>query len=154
MRGTLKQRSKGSWTIILDAGRDRVTGKRRQQWHTVKGTKREAERRLTELIHQVDTGGYVNPANLTVGAFLDQWLQDYAATNVLTRTLEGYKDIVKGHLIPRLGNILLAQLNGAHLQEYYARALAMGRRDGKGGLSSRSVFAPSPGTPRSPQPRR
>ena len=29
MRGTIKQRAKGSWTIILDMGRDPATGKRR-----------------------------------------------------------------------------------------------------------------------------
>ena len=90
MRGQLKQRSKGSWTIILDAGRD-------------PGTKREAEKRLAELVHQVDTGGYIKPANHTVGTFLEQWLRDYAATNVRPRTLEGYRDIVTGHLGPRLG---------------------------------------------------
>ena len=50
MRGTLKQRSKGSWSIVLDLPRDPATGKRRQQWHTVKCTKREAEKRLSELL--------------------------------------------------------------------------------------------------------
>ena len=140
MRGTLKQRSKGSWTIILDAGRDPATGKRRQQWHTVKGTKREAEKRLAELVHQVDNGDYVNPGNLTVGAFLVQWLRDYASTNVRPRTIEGYRDIVIGHLIPGLGNILLLQLKGAHIQGYYTRALECGRKDGKGGLSPCSVL--------------
>ena len=140
MRGSIKQRSKGSWTIILDAGRDPATGKRSQQWHTVKGTKRQAEKRLVELIHQVDTGDYVKPGNLTVGAFLVQWLRDYASTNVRPRTIEGYRDIVNGHLIPGLGKIHLLQLKGAHIQGYYARALECGRKDGKGGLSPRSVL--------------
>ena len=57
MRGTLKQRSKGSWTIILDAGPDPATGKRRQQWHTVKGTKREAEKRLVRPFSPYAGGG-------------------------------------------------------------------------------------------------
>jgi integrase len=140
MRGTLKQRAKGTWTIILDAGRDPATGRRRQQWHTVRGTKKQAEARLTELLHQVDQGGYIKPVNLTVGAFLGQWLRDYVVTNVRARTEEGYRDIIIGHLIPGMGNIPLAQLNGAHLQEYYARALSNGRKDGEGGLSPRSVL--------------
>ena len=66
--------------------------------------------------------------------------QGYATTNVRPRTLEGYQDIVCGHLIPGLGNIPLYQLNGAHLQGYYAQALNCGRRDGKGSLSPRSVL--------------
>ena len=58
MRGTLKQRSKGSWSLTFDAGRDQ-TGKRRRQTITVRGTKRQAEARLAEMVPQVDTGGYV-----------------------------------------------------------------------------------------------
>ena len=53
MRGHLKQRSKGSWSIVLDMGRDPATGKRRQQWQTVRGTKKEAEKKLAELQHQL-----------------------------------------------------------------------------------------------------
>ena len=113
MRGTLKQRSKGSWTIIIDAGRDPATGKRRQQWHTVKGTKREAEKRLAELVHQVDNGVYVKSGNLTVGAYLDQWLEDYASTHVRATTLEGYETRAK-HLIDSLGGIRLSELRLDH----------------------------------------
>ena len=43
MRGHIKQRSKGSWSIVLDLGRDPSTGKRKQQWVTVRCTKKEAE---------------------------------------------------------------------------------------------------------------
>ena len=97
MRGTLKQRSKGSWTIIIDAGRDPATGKRRQQWHTVKGTKREAEKRLTELVHQVDNGVYVKSGNLTVGAYLEQWLgvgDKMDGLDVLQQTAQQYRTLV------------------------------------------------------------
>jgi len=80
MRGQPKQRSKGSWTIILDVGRDPATGKRKQQWVTVRGTKKEAEKKLTELIHEVDRGAYIKPTKVTVEDFLQRWLQD-SATN-------------------------------------------------------------------------
>ena len=86
MRGTLKQRSKGSWTIILDMGPDPDSGKRRQQWHTVKGTKKQAEAKLVELIHQLDTGHYSRPTKQTFGDFLTQWLQDYAWPNLSPET--------------------------------------------------------------------
>ena len=52
MRGSLKKRSKHSWTIILDLGyqQDPQTGKRRrrQKWITLRGTKREAETPLCQ----------------------------------------------------------------------------------------------------------
>ena len=141
MRGHITKRSKNSWSIVLDQGRDPTTGKRRQQWISVKGTKKDAERRLTELLGQVDTGRYVKPTKTTVAEFLRQWLRDYVATNVRPRTAEGYQMVVEHHLIPSLGNVALAQLQPSHLQEHYAKALKEGRIDGKeGGLSARSVL--------------
>ena len=125
MRGTLKQRSKGIWTIIPDAGRDPATGKRRQQWHTVKGTKREAQKRLTELLHEVDTGLYIKPAQVTVDTFLRQWLQDYAANRVRSTTLEGYQWRARS-IVATLGNIRLADLRPQHIQGYYTDKLSSG----------------------------
>ena len=70
MRGHITKRGKNSWTIVLSMGHDPSTGKRRQQWVAVKGTKKEAERKLAELLHQVDTGGFVKPTRVTVAEFL------------------------------------------------------------------------------------
>jgi len=139
MRGHIKQRSKGSWTIILDLGRDPATGKRKQQWVTIRGTKREAEKKLAELQHQLDVGTFVKPAKTTLGEFLDSWLTGYAWPNVAPRTAEGYEHIIRQHLVPGLGAIPLVQLTGQHLQAYYADKLAHGRLDGKGGLNARTV---------------
>ena len=139
MRGHVRKRSKGSWSIVLDLPRDPATGRRRQQWLSVKGTKKDAEKRLAELVHQLDTGGFVKPTRLTVGEFLHQWLRDYAWPNLAPRTAEGYEHIIRQHLIPGLGAIPLAQLTPQHLQHYYAEKLERGRLDGKGGLSPRTV---------------
>jgi hypothetical protein len=66
MTGSLKQRSKGSWTIVLFLGRDPVTGKKRQKWHTINGNKKQAQAELNRFLHEVQTGSYTEPANLTV----------------------------------------------------------------------------------------
>ena len=140
MKGCIVQRSKGSWGLVVELGRDPETGKRRQQWVTVRGTKKEAERRLRELLHQLDTGGFVKPNRLTVGQYLAQWCESYAAMHTTPRTAESYQFIVQHHLVPALGALSLTQLHPQHLQVYYARALSHGRVDGKGGLSPRSVL--------------
>ena len=140
MRGHIVKRYASSWSIVLDLGRDPTTGKRRQQWVSVKGTKRDAERKMSELLHQVDAGGFVKPAKLTVGEFLRQWLRDYVAINVRPKTAEGYAHNIERHLIPRLGNIRLSGLQAAHLQGFYAEALQGGRLDGKGGLSTMTLL--------------
>lgn len=72
MKGHIRQRSKGSWSLVIDVGRDEETGKRHQRWHTVKGTKRDAERALREILHSLERGTYVAPSTLTVGEWLMQ----------------------------------------------------------------------------------
>ena len=71
MRGYIRKRYKDSWNIILDIGYQIVpdTGnmKRVQKWFTVKGTKRDAERQLTDLLHNLHRGEYVEPSKTTVG---------------------------------------------------------------------------------------
>ena len=140
MRGHIRKRAKGSWTIVLDYGTDSDTGKRRQHWSTIRGTKKEADKKLSELLHQIDIGNFVKPTKITFGEYLKQWLTDYVHTNVRAATAEGYRIIIERHVIPSLGMIILSQLSSSHIQRYYAGAIADGRRDKKGGLSARTVM--------------
>jgi integrase len=140
MKGHIRKRSKNSWSIVIDVGKDPVTGKRKQQWHTVTGTKRDAERLLREMLVDMEKGTYVKPNRLTLGDWLNQWLNDYVAIHLTPSTIESYSYIVRQHLIPGLGSIPLAQLRPYHIQDYYARALRSGRIIGEGGLSPTSVL--------------
>jgi hypothetical protein len=69
MRGSLKQRSKGSWSLILDLGyqTNPETGlrKRQQRWSTFRGTKKQAETHLTELLRAANRGEYVEASKIT-----------------------------------------------------------------------------------------
>ena len=140
MRGHVRQRSKGSWSIVIDVGRDPRTGKRRQQWYTVKGTKKDAERELRERLRSLETGSYVKPEKTSVGEYLRHWVDSHAMMHTSPRTAEGYQAIVNRYLIPALGEISLCDLQPRHLEKYYADALSHGRLDGKGGLSPRTVL--------------
>ena len=139
MKGHIQQRSKGSWTIWVDLGRDPETGKRQQQTITIHGSKKDAERELRTILTRIEGGILVKPTKLTVGEYLEQWLRDYVVTNTAPTTAHGYSDIVRSHLIPELGRLLLNALQPSHIQAYYARMLESGRRDGKGGLSAQTV---------------
>jgi integrase len=139
MRGHIVKRYKNSYTIVLNLGRDPATGTPKQQWISIKGTKKEAEKRLAELLHQLDTGTFMKPGKTTLGEFLERWLKDYVWPNLAPRTAEGYEHIIRRHLIPTLGNIPLTQLKPEHLQHYYSDKLSSNRHDGKGVLSPRTV---------------
>jgi integrase len=140
MRGHIRQRSKGSWSIVIDVGRDAETGKRRQQWYTVKGTKKDAERELREKLRILEAGAYVKPQRTSLAEYLKHWVESYAVMHTSPRTAEGYQAIVGRYLVPALGAIPLCELQPRHLEKYYANALSHGRLDGKGGLSPRTVL--------------
>ncbi len=116
MRGHIKQRSKGSWTIVLDLGRDPSTGKRKQQWTTVRGTKKQADQKLAELQHEMATGGYINPTKEKLGTFLKRWVDDNTRLRPTTR--ESYRQRAK-HLINDLGHIPVAELKPQQIDQYY-----------------------------------
>jgi len=138
MKGSIRQRSKGSWEICLDAGRDPATGKRLRHFESVKGTKKDAQKRLHELLLSVDQGSFIKPKRITLGEWLDDWLSGYVKTNCSSRTLDGYQSIVRRHLIPNLGMIPLAQVQPQHIQRCYGALLETGV-SGQG-LSARTVL--------------
>ena len=90
MRGTILKRAKASWTIIVDVGRG-SDGRRNQRWITVKGTRKEAERRLVEILDKVNNGLYIKPSQDTLGDFMGTWLVDHISTRVRPTTLDGYR---------------------------------------------------------------
>jgi len=139
MKGSLRQRGKGSWEVCLDTGRDPATGKRLRHFESIQGTKKDAQRRLHELLLSVEQGSFIKPKRITLGEWLGEWLNGYVKTNCSPRTLEGYHTIIRRHLIPNLGMIPLSQVQPQHIQQYYARALSEPGPDGKE-LSARSVL--------------
>lgn len=132
MRGHIRKRSNDSYSIVVELGKDPATGTRKQQWVTVKGSKKDAEKRLAELLHQLDTGSFIQPGHTTVAEFLERWLEEYARPNLTPRAYERYEIIARVHLIPELGNIPLTQLRPEHLQKHYTGKLNVG-------LSARTV---------------
>jgi len=133
VKGYIRQRSKGSWELTLDAGKDPANGRRLRLFETVKGTKKDAQRRLAELLVSIEKGGYIRPQHLTLGEWLEKWLASYVNLHTSPRTAEGYQIIIRRHLIPSLGRVPLSQLQPQHIQEYSTHATSKG-------LSIRSIL--------------
>jgi len=126
MRGYIRKRSKDTWSITLSLGYDAQTGKRVQRSYSVRGTKREAEKRMAELLTQADKGRLPSPSKVTLAGHLDRWLTDYVKPSLAPRTTEGYQYIVHRYVIPALGSITLTRLKASDLQRYYSNRLADG----------------------------
>jgi integrase len=128
MRGSLRRRYRGSWSLILDRGyqTDPKTGlrKRRQKWITFRGTKKQAETRLADLLSDANRGQLVEPIRLTVGEWLDDWVDKAIKPPRRTQSAYStYKGVIENHLKPKLGAIRLQELQPLHVEGYH---LALG----------------------------
>ena len=130
MRGHIRKKGEHSWQITLDTGTG-PDGERRRYFETVRGRKSDAQKKLNELLVNLEKGIYTPPGRLTVGEHLHNWLEGYVKTNCSQRTLDGYQSIIETHLIPALGHIQLKHLHPQAIQSYYGKACER--------LSSRTV---------------
>lgn len=126
MRGSLKRRSKDSWTIILYRGyeTDPRTGerKRKQTWVTVRGTRKQAEERLAELVTTANGGTFVEPSKLTLIAWLREWLS-VVKPQYRPGSYIRYRGIIENHLAHApIATIPLQKLRASHLEGYYGSA--------------------------------
>jgi integrase len=140
MRGHVRQRGKnGHWYAVLDI-HDPVTGTRRRKWISLPDCKgrRQAQVRCAELISELQKGTQVDSGRIRVAAFFDRWLE-HMQGQVSSRSLERYTELAQKNLAPLLGALTLSKVQPAHISQAYAKALTSGRRDGKGGLSARTV---------------
>src|ERR1035438_976019 len=108
MKGHLKERSPGHWSIVIDVP-DPITGKRRRKWHSFKGTKRQAQIESAHLISALQAGTYLEHSKTTLSQFLDRWLE-HIKSQVTPKSHERYAGLVNQNIIPRLGSVHLTKL--------------------------------------------
>jgi integrase len=125
MRGQIRKRG-SSWCVVLYLGRRPETGKKAYKWITYP-SRREAEAALPKWLGQMGAGSTLPSPRLTVGSFLDQWSHDYVEGLPSPVTRRNYRDIVRVHLLPALGNVPLARLNPQIIQMYVSQKLGQGQ---------------------------
>ena len=140
MKGHIQQRGKNSFRLKFDAGRDEKTGQRKTQFHTLRGTKRQAQIKLAELITAVDQSKYIEPTKTTVAEFVrsrvDRW---EAAGDIGARTAARYRELVENQIVPHIGAKLLQKLRTLDIEEWHTTLRTSGRANGKGGLAPRTI---------------
>jgi integrase len=122
MKGQIRKRG-NTYSVIVPLGKN-ASGKKRYKWVTCR-TKREAEAKRAELVHQANTGVLTSPKG-TVGDFIERWLNDYGKQHLSPTTLQGYQSIYRSGIAPVLGKIQLKALRPEHIQKYYADKLSSG----------------------------
>jgi integrase len=139
MRGCIYKRGENHYAVVISLGYDAETGKRRQHWVTVHGTRADAEQRLLSLLGQAGPTKSKKSYGNSLGEFIEIWLRDYAQINLASRTYEGYESKLRCHIVPALGKIKLIRLQPSQIQQFYAQCLKVGNLQKTGGLSARTV---------------
>lgn len=136
MRGSIVKRGK-TYTYVLSLGRD-ASGRKRQKWVGGFRTKKDAEVALAKALDRVHTGTFVDAGHLTIGAYLEQWLEGIR-TSVRAKTAFSYEDTLRAYVIARIGSARLVDLTAPRIVALYGELLKSGSRRGPGGLSARTV---------------
>jgi integrase len=131
--GSIRSQGKGSWELKFEAGADPATGKRKTIYRTVRGTKRQAEAKLIELLNQAADGTLVDRRKETLAQYLIRWDRDWVAINVSPKTRERWNQLRINQITPRLGSAPLQRIESSHLAELYA---TLTREGGVGGSRS------------------
>jgi hypothetical protein len=136
--GHIRQRGKDSFELRYSLGLHPVSGKWRVKSVTVKGTRKDAEKQLRQILNSLDMQEYVEATKMTLREYFKQWLGSVRG-QITLKTYESYEETVDKYLIPAFGNIAINKLTPLHIQNAYNDWQAGGRRDKKvGGLSPRT----------------
>ena len=135
----IHRRSKGSWEVMLELGRDPQTGKRVRRTFTVRGTKREAEIAAAAQISAVASNTFVDTSQETVEQFLRRWLRDYVEPSLALRTQARYREVIEYDLVPHIGALPLQKLRPHHIIALEQRMRTSGNRRTGAGLSPAAV---------------
>jgi integrase len=120
--GSIYRRKDGYW--VGQYGVETASGRKTRY---IYGKRREEVReKLTKAIADRDGGRVYDADNMSVGEYLDRWLNDSVRDTVRQRTCERYEQFVRVHLTPALGKIKLAKLTPAHVRGLHRDKLDSG----------------------------
>ena len=118
MPGQLVRRGENNWLVRVPNGR-RLNGTRKYINRTIRGTKKEAQRELTRLLRERDTGLVPEVTRETLGDFLREWLDTTARARVREVTYRSYSAWLTRTLLKSdLAACRLSSITAAHLQSF------------------------------------
>ena len=128
--GSIYQRADGRWVGSVTIGYEDGKQKRKSFYGK---TRKEVKEKLTTAVADQQRGLPVAfDERLTLGTFLDEWLEHSVKPSVRPSTYKSYSGLVRLHLKPVLGHHRLTKLEPQHVQRFMNRKL-------KSGLSPRTV---------------
>lgn len=118
MRGQIVERGPDKFLVRVYLGRD-AKGKRRYTSKMVHGSRKDAERERTRLLHAADAELVVVRSDETLEGFVRRWLE--TKRSISARTREGYEEIIDNRIAPELGHVKVTDLAPKHVGAFYRR---------------------------------
>jgi integrase len=115
--GSIYQRKDGRWAAQYTDAK----GKTR---YLYRKTKAEAKKALREALRDRDEG-YVPADKLTVGMYLDEWMDERKNT-ISYRTWRSQESMIRNRVKPHIGSVRLCKLSGKDVRGMYRRLLSDG----------------------------
>lgn len=115
--GSIRKRGDNRWEVRISGAIDFNTGKP-VRISRYANSEKEAVDLLNQLRFQYGTNqAKVN--RMTLGAWLDLWLQVYMQSKLKQSTYNSYDSYAKNHFKPALGSVYLDELTPRMLQQFY-----------------------------------
>lgn len=125
--GIVRRGSTYSYVVRV---RDPETGKTKPRWVGGFSTRKAAKEARDDARAAVNRGTYVAPQDLTVGAWLDRWI-DAHEVELKPSTAKTYRDKIRLYLKPTIGHERLQALSPSRLSVIWRDLQAGGGKGGK-----------------------
>ena len=123
--GTIRKRSDGRWEARIIIGH-KNDGTPMYKSAFAK-TQKSALKQLHQLIDLYRDVDLTEDCRMTLGEWLDKWLDEYMIFTVRESTLDSYRAMVKNQVKPFIGGKQIASLTTADMQKFYNKIKKEGR---------------------------
>lgn len=121
--GSLRKRKNGSGKTVWEWRPPKTCPVQRGLYAKTRG---EVLEKRDAFLREIGAGVTQDASRITVSDFLKAWLRDSVRTSVRSATHEHHERVCRNHLEPKLGNLKLRELTGAHISALYAEKLDAG----------------------------
>ena len=123
--GTIRKRSDGRWEARIIVGH-KNDGSPMYKSAFAK-TQKSALKQLHQLIDLYRDVDLTEDSRMTLGEWLDKWLDEYMIFTIRESTLDSYRAMVKNQVKPFIGSKQIASLTTADMQKFYNKIKKEGR---------------------------
>ena len=123
--GTIRKRSDGRWEARIIIGH-KNDGSPMYKSAFAK-TQKSALKQLHQLIDLYRDVDLTEDSRMTLGEWLDKWLDEYMIFTIRESTLDSYRAMVKNQVKPFIGGKQISSLTTADIQKFYNKIKKEGR---------------------------